>query len=76
MEAIQSSTLRSLRLAVPSVDEQILIRERYLAVEEALSRERAGLAKLRKLKVGLMHDLVTGGVRVPVTASPEMATIV
>lgn len=69
MDAIQSSTLRTLRLPVPPMDEQLLLRGRYGAGELRVATEREKLAKLLLAKRGLMHDLLTGRVRVPVAAS-------
>ncbi|RPE15433.1 restriction endonuclease subunit S [Burkholderia pseudomallei] len=64
MDAIQSSTLKTLRLPVPSIDEQELIYARYLKVSTRIQQDGAQLEKLRKQKLGLMQDLLTG--RVPV----------
>ncbi len=60
MEAIQSSTLRSLKLPTPSMPEQLQIESRFTAVSENLSKEKNKLDKLRLLKQGLMHDLLSG----------------
>jgi len=73
MDAIQSSTLRTLRLPVPPMDEQLLMRDRYVAYETRLSTEREKLAKLLQMKRGLMHDLLTGRVRVDVDEIREVA---
>lgn len=71
MDAIQSSTLKTLVLPVPGMDEQILIYERYLKVSTRIRQDSELLNKLRKQKSGLMHDLLTGKVRVKV-AEPEV----
>lgn len=72
MDAIQSSTLKTLLLPVPSTDEQALIYERYLKVATRIQQDGEQLKKLRKQKSGLMHDLLTG--KVPVNVKePEMA---
>jgi type I restriction enzyme S subunit len=72
MDAIQSSTLKTLRLPVPSIDEQELIYARYLKVSTRIQQDGAQLEKLRKQKLGLMQDLLTG--RVPVQVDePEAA---
>ena len=65
MDAIQSSTLRTLKLPVPPMDEQMLLHERYVAFSARLSTENEHLQELMQLKLGLMHDLLTGRVRVP-----------
>jgi len=64
MEAIQSSTLRNLRLPIPKIGEQKLILDRYRECCLRIEREEAAVAKLRQQKQGLMHDLLTGRVRV------------
>lgn len=64
MDAIQSSTLKTLKLPTPSVEEQKLILERYLGVASAITSSAEQLAKLNSQKTGLMHDLLTGHVTV------------
>jgi type I restriction enzyme S subunit len=76
MDAIQSSTLRTLRLPVPPMGEQLLMRSRYLACEARLSTEQETLAKLLKVKRGLMDDLLTGRVRVAVPEGQQVAASV
>jgi len=49
----------------PPFPEQSSIAEKYTAVQRQLSDERTNLEKLRLLKKGLMDDLLTGRVRVP-----------
>jgi type I restriction enzyme S subunit len=66
MEAIQSSTLRSLQLPVPKIDEQELIVSRYRGCTHLIEMEETHVAKLQQEKHGLMHDLLTGRVRVNV----------
>jgi type I restriction enzyme S subunit len=60
MEAIQSSTLRTLRLPIPSIEEQKKILDRYLNTNQAIETEEEIVSKLRQQKGGLMHDLLTG----------------
>jgi type I restriction enzyme S subunit len=67
MDAIQSKTLRRLKLPVPSIDEQYLIFERFNKMNAKLTAEESNLAKLKLQKLGLMQDLLTG--KVPVTVS-------
>ena len=69
MNAIQSSTLRCLRLPVPKIDEQKLILDRYWRCTRRIEMEETHAAKLRQQKRGLMHDLLTGRVRVKVGES-------
>lgn len=55
-------------LAVPqSLKEQCVISERLQSIDESINREEWALTKLRQQKQGLMHDLLTGRVRVPIT---------
>ncbi|SUI04350.1 Uncharacterised protein [Salmonella enterica subsp. indica] len=64
MDAIQSKTLKSLILPLPSMDEQNLIYEKYLVIAEKIQAEEKNLEKLLKEKEGLMNDLLTGKVHV------------
>ncbi|WP_034936874.1 restriction endonuclease subunit S [Erwinia mallotivora] len=66
MDAIQSSTLKTLHLPVPGVDEQVLIYARYVKISAQIEQEKSLLEKLRKQKRGLMQDLLTGKVSVTV----------
>ena len=70
MDAIQSKTLKTLRLPVPSKEEQNLIFARYRTLTQKIDSERENLEKLQKQKLGLMQDLLTGRVQVQVEA-PE-----
>jgi type I restriction enzyme S subunit len=72
MDAIQSSTLRTLTLPIPPQTEQILLRDRYLAVQSTLAAEGEGLRKLQEVRHGLMQDLLTGRVQVSETTSKVM----
>jgi len=64
MDAIQSKTLRTLKLPVPPINEQEEIKQRYDAISLKLELESLRLTKLQKQKFGLMHDLLTGKVKV------------
>lgn len=66
MDAIQSKTLKQLKLPCPSINEQQLIFERYKALNKILETERLNLEKLQMQKLGLMQDLLTGKVEVSV----------
>lgn len=57
--------LERLKFAWPPLEEQKSIVERANAVDSALRVELDQRSKLTKLKSGLMHDLLTGKVRVP-----------
>jgi type I restriction enzyme, S subunit len=71
MDAIQSSTLKTLKLPLPGIDEQRRIFERYEGAQSQVQSSRAQLAKLRQEKLGLMQDLLTG--KVPVNATEHGA---
>ncbi|MCV0438430.1 MAG: restriction endonuclease subunit S [Hydrogenophaga sp.] len=58
--------MRELLVALPDLDEQSRIREKLEAVTHTLAVERARLEKFRVQKLGLMQDLLTGRVLVPV----------
>lgn len=65
-ERVNLTTLLRLRISCPLVDEQQAIVERMEAADEEVERSEEALAKLQALKCGLMADLLTGRVRVPV----------
>jgi len=71
MDAIQSSTLRTLRLPVPDINEQKLILKRYLTCHSKITSEQNKLEKLKKQKAGLMQDLLTGKVPVKIDESDQ-----
>lgn len=73
MDAIQSSTLRTLTLPVPPQTEQFLLRDRYLAVQSTLTAEGERLRKLKEVRYGLMQDLLTGRVPVGVETTSKVA---
>lgn len=60
--------MRELVVALPDRDEQLRIRATLERSDAVLRSERAMLEKLRLKKQGLMQDLLTGKVRVPVPA--------
>jgi len=61
---ITQSHLSRMHVAEPSEREQIAIAKRMDAVHHLIAEETTHLAKLRQQKQGLMHDLLTGRVRV------------
>lgn len=73
MDAIQSSTLKRLRLPRATLPEQQRILHRYHASSNALAALRDELAKLRLQKAGLMQDLLTGTVSVKPLLEKEPA---
>ena len=64
MVKISSEIVRNMDFYVPSLEEQRRIVSIIEAHDERIAAERARLEKLRKLKAGLMDDLLTGRVRV------------
>jgi len=66
MDAIQSKTLKTLCLPLPTYDEQEIIFERYSSITSKIRNEKDNLEKLQKEKLGLMHDLLTGKVSVTI----------
>jgi type I restriction enzyme, S subunit len=66
---ITLSDFRKLLVSCPMKDEQILMADRLESVANFLSTEYLNLTKFRKQKHGLMHDLLTGRVRVKVAES-------
>lgn len=59
--------LRDLPVALPKLDEQRAITERLDSLSQHIRDEELALVKWVKMKHGLMHDLLTGRVRVPMT---------
>ena len=66
--------LGSIDMQLPPSDEQYRIADRLDAHDDVLQTEQSKLAKLHQQKHGLMHDLLTGRVRVPVAAATEGAS--
>lgn len=62
---LDSKELHRTSIGVPEPDEQVTIVERIEAFDSAIARDVAELGKLHQLKSGLMTDLLTGRVRVP-----------
>jgi type I restriction enzyme, S subunit len=71
MDAIQSSTLKTLKVPLPPIEEQALIQARFQQITKRIQQETEQLAKLRKQKLGLMQDLLTG--KVPVKIDTPIA---
>ncbi|XTP38085.1 restriction endonuclease subunit S (plasmid) [Mycobacterium sp. TJFP1] len=66
---INVAEVKRFQLPVPSFDEQIRISEVVQAHDARARAESSRLDKLEKLKTGLMSDLLTGRVRVPLEAA-------
>ncbi len=67
MPNLNTTIIGKLLIAKPPVAEQIAIVERIESHDDRLRAEESELAKLEALKHGLMDDLLTGRVRVPVS---------
>ena len=65
--------IRNLLIPLPEPGEQSCIVERLASLIERLSTMQAELRKLASLKAGLMHDLLTGRVRVATETSAKPA---
>jgi type I restriction enzyme S subunit len=57
--------LRELKVPVPPLDEQRQIVAHLRSQDALISTHRSELARLERLERGLLHDLLTGTVRVP-----------
>ena len=66
LASINSSQLNRFPVALPSVSEQERIEKRVGALNGCTESLEQELTKLRKQKHGVMHDLLTGHVRVKV----------
>jgi type I restriction enzyme, S subunit len=65
-DVANSDILNRLLFVWPSPSEQLAIVDRAFSIESLLLTERTKVEKLRKQKLGLMHDLLTGEVSVQV----------
>ena len=68
---LNKASLRAMPLVVPQPSEQAIICERFRSVNSRTSTEQTQLDKLRRLKTGLMQDLLTGKVRAQVEEQAE-----
>lgn len=71
LASINATQLRRYPIALPPLDEQARIVARLSAANAHLSGLEGSVAKLRAQKLGLMQDLLTGKVRVPLP-EPEV----
>ena len=72
-DVANSQTLNRLGFAWPPYGEQECVVARLAGIEDLLQVERAYASTLCAQKMGLMHDLLTGRVRVPTNASSTPA---
>jgi type I restriction enzyme S subunit len=73
MDAIQSSTLKTLAVPLPPLAEQASIQARFQQVTRRINQDSDQLEKLRKQKLGLMQDLLTGKVAVKLDSPDNVA---
>jgi len=73
MVKISGLIVRRLEMALPARAEQQRILEMAASIGDQLEAEQARVTKLLVLKAGLMHDLLTGRVRVHVDEIREVA---
>ncbi len=64
MIGLNTNLLKNLIIVLPSLEEQTFIINKSATIAMRLHFEESYLAKLKQLKNGLMHDLLTGRVRV------------
>lgn len=66
LASINSTQLKAFPIPLPTIAEQKFIVDCLATYEETEAAEAAALRKLRSLRTGLVDDLLTGRVRVPV----------
>ena len=77
VQHIYNSDLNRVVLAIPGTRwEQKRIAAALQLISELLAGREADAYKLRQQKHGLMHDLLTGRVRIPAVKAKEVSTIV
>ena len=64
MKNISQNSIKNLSVYVPPLEEQQKIITILNALDARIATEESDLAKLKQIKKGLMHDLLTGRVRV------------
>lgn len=72
---INLNDLSSLLIPTPTLEEQQNIEARFLSADMAIRSEKATLAHLFEVKIGLMQDLLTGKVRVKADEAEEVARV-
>jgi type I restriction enzyme S subunit len=64
LASINSSQLKKFPVLVPPLDEQEMILKKLLAADGNISKLEFDIDKNKRVKKGLMQDLLTGKVRV------------
>jgi restriction endonuclease S subunit len=72
--SINQTDVKAPPTILPNHEEQRRIVERAESLDVSLTLENRHLGKFRQQKHGLMHDLLTGGVRVKVAEPAEATT--
>ena len=70
---LNKAALRAMPLVVPPTEEQSMICERFRSVNVRVQKEKEQVDKCRRLKTGLMQDLLTGKVPVKADEIKEIA---
>lgn len=73
MVKLNAESVKNFLVALPLIEEQKLIVERYKPIESKIRILRENKDKLESQKNGLMHDLLTGKVQVPFDQTEEEA---
>lgn len=60
------SDFKKIKMATPKIEEQIQITQRIEQQQELINLESSNVVKIHKQKKGLMHDLLTGKVKVKI----------
>jgi type I restriction enzyme, S subunit len=72
---LNRNIIHPILVTIPEKTEQINIVNRLEAYEEVIQKEKLVLKKLYSIKQGLMHDLLTGTIRVPQHLQPDKAKV-
>ena len=72
---VNMGNLRRVVVALPSMDEQQMVIDAVQTATHKLSKYSEDREVQKLIKAGLMHDLLTGRVRVTVDTSPEPAEV-
>jgi type I restriction enzyme S subunit len=71
VKQLSSSDIANIELQVPSVEEQMAIGKVLSDMDAEIEALEARVAKTRDIKQGMMQQLLTGRVRLPVPTTPE-----
>lgn len=64
-KTITLALLSSMAILLPCYNDQQIIVDRVASIDKEIKKTAVELAKLQTIKAGLMHDLLTGLVRIP-----------